>query len=97
MSFAVCVTFQVHQDHVDRFLPLIEANASASLRNEVGCLRFDVLTDPARRGEVFLYELYSDAAAFADHQATGHFKAFNEAAAGMIADKDIKTFAEIRS
>ena len=97
MSFAVCVTFQVHLDQLADFLPLMKENATRSLQEEPGCMRFDVLTDPSRPGEVFLYELYSDAAAFDEHLASAHFKAFDKAVSGMIADKKIATFSEVRT
>ncbi len=97
MSFAVCVTFQVHLDQVADFLPLMEKNAAQSLKDEPGCERFDVLSDPSRPGEVFLYELYSDAAAFDEHLASAHFKAFDRAVSGMISEKKVATFSEVRS
>jgi len=40
------------------------------LRNEQGCLRFDVLPAEADRTKVFLYEVYADAAAIDLHMAT---------------------------
>jgi len=97
MSFAVCVTFTLRPDAAQAFLPLMTANAQASLANEPGCTRFDVLTDPARPDEVFLYELYDDSAAFKVHLDSAHFKAFDAAVADMIADKVVRTFTEVRS
>ncbi len=97
MTFAVCVSFHIHEDRTSVFLPLIAENAAQSLRDEPGCLRFDVLTDPSRPGEVFLYELYSDAAAFDTHLATAHFKAFDAASAPMIADKSVTTYRQVKT
>lgn len=97
MSFAVCVTFALQPDAAPAFLPLMTANAEASLSNEPGCIRFDVLTDPTRPAEVFLYELYDDAAAFQEHLQSAHFKAFDAAVADMIADKVVKTYDEVRT
>ena len=45
-------------------LPLVCANAAASLKGEPECLRFDVLTPLAGGDEVLLYEVYRDRAAF---------------------------------
>ena len=93
--FAVCVTFRIKPDHMARFLPLTLANAQTSLRDEIGCRRFDVLTDPSRPDEVFLYELYEDAAAFDVHLASDHFHAFDKAVGDMIAQKDIRTYTSV--
>jgi quinol monooxygenase YgiN len=70
-------------------------NARASTSLEPGCRQFDVLTDPARAGQVFLYELYDDEAAFKAHMQMPHFAKFNAEAGDMIADKDIKTFEQV--
>jgi quinol monooxygenase YgiN len=97
MSFAVCVTFAIDPKHLDAFLPLMHANAQTSQLDEPGCQRFDVLTDPTRPGDVFLYELYDDAAAFQAHLASPHFKRFDQAVAAMIVTKDIKTYEVVMS
>lgn len=93
--FAVCVTFQIKPDQIAAFMPLMRANARTSLKAEAGCHRFDVLTDPARKGEVGLYELYTDAAAFDAHLASDHFKAFDQATGDMITAKSVQTYAQV--
>lgn len=95
--YAVTVTFTLKAGQGARFLPLMRDNAATSLREESGCHRFDVCTDPDRPDDVFLYELYSDAAAFQAHLATGHFKTFDAATADMIADKQVACYKEIRT
>lgn len=76
-------------------MPLMRANATQSLNDEPGCVRFDVLTDPDREGEIVLYELYTDADAFRDHLATVHFKAFDTAVSGLILSREIDMFSEV--
>ncbi|WP_282129559.1 putative quinol monooxygenase [Roseobacter litoralis] len=93
--FAVTVTFSLKAGRAEKFMPLMYENARASLENEVGCLQFDVATDSARPDEVFLYEIYSDAAAFDAHLRTAHFQAFDTAIGDMIAAKDIKTYRSV--
>lgn len=95
--FAVVVTFQVKPADITAFMPLMLANAATSLARESGCLRFDVCTDPNTVDEVFLYELYTDARAFEAHLASDHFKTFDAAVAPMIADKTVKTYAQVTS
>lgn len=94
--FAVVVTFQIKPDRFDAFMPLMLENARSSLRDEEGCHQFDVCTDPDHPGEVFLYELYTDAAAFEVHKTMPHFRAFDSATADMIAGKIVHTYGEVR-
>ncbi|WP_298922282.1 putative quinol monooxygenase [uncultured Roseobacter sp.] len=93
--YAVVVTFTIKSNRLAEFLPLMEHNARASLANEPGCHQFDIATDPARLTEVFLYELYEDETAFRQHLKTQHFKEFDAAAADMIKDKSIRTYATV--
>jgi quinol monooxygenase YgiN len=86
--FVVTAKFTLKEGKMDSFMPLIRTNAAASLADEPGCSRFDVCTAPDR-SEVFLYELYDDAAAFEAHKQTGHFAVFNRETAPMIADKHV--------
>ena len=95
--FAVAVTFQIHPEQVEAFLAPMMANAATSKTEEEGCLRFDVCTDAARPGEVFLYEIYTDRTAFDAHLQTPHFKAFDAVVAPMIASKTIQTYTQVTS
>jgi len=95
--YAVTVVFQIKAEVVEDFLPLMIANAEASLKDEPGCRKFDVCTDPDRPGDVFLYELYDDADAFQAHLQTHHFKSFDAKVAGMIAQKTVRTYAKVAS
>ena len=95
--FAVVVTLTVDPADMQQFMPLMLENAKASKSQEVGCVQFDVCTDAARPGEVFLYETYHDAAAFADHLQSPHFNAFDAATAEMVQAKDVRSFAEVIS
>lgn len=93
--YAVVVSFEIKPEAMSEFMPLMLANARQSLELEEGCQQFDVATDPLRAGEVFLYELYTDRAAFDVHLSAAHFKTFDSAVAKMIVTKDVRTFAEV--
>lgn len=93
--YAVCVTFRTHPHHHRAFVDLVTGQADASLGREPDCHRFDICEDPAG-GEVFLYELYTDQAAFAAHLQSAHFAAFDRACAGLIRDKSVRTFEHVR-
>ena len=95
MPYAVVVTFKIKPDQYSAFLPLMHANARASVTVEDGCHQFDVATDPDHPNEVFLYEIYEDRAAFDAHLASSHFKDFDERVADMIAAKDVRTYAQV--
>jgi quinol monooxygenase YgiN len=96
MPYAVVVLFTIKPDALKAFTPLMLANAQTSLLDEAGCQQFDVATDPACPNEVFLYEIYSDRAAFEAHLASAHFKEFDLAVADMIAAKDVRTYAQVQ-
>ncbi|MCV3274314.1 putative quinol monooxygenase [Roseobacter sinensis] len=93
--FAVVVTFQIKPEAISAFMPLMTQNAKTSLAEELGCLQFDVATDISRPGEVFLYEIYDNAAAFEAHLASAHFKAFDAATRNMIASKSVTTYGRV--
>lgn len=93
--FAVVVKFQIKPDQLEAFMPMMLANAHASLRDEEGCHQFDVCTDSARAGEVFLYELYTDAEAFEVHKTMPHFLIFDEESAPMITEKIVHTYGVV--
>lgn len=95
--YAVTVRFRLVPGGAADFMPLVLQNARRSLTEEPGCLRFDVCTDPARPDEVFLYELYYSRDMFNRHLETRHFAEFEGAAGELIAEKDIRTFAQVQT
>lgn len=90
----VCATFRVDPLKWDAFLPLMLTNARASGAGEPGCHQFDVCVD-AGLCEVFLYEVYDDAAAFTAHLGSPHFEAFDRAVKTMILTKDVHQYTRI--
>jgi (4S)-4-hydroxy-5-phosphonooxypentane-2,3-dione isomerase len=60
-------------------LTAITANAAASVRDEAGCLRFDVMED-AQRPTHYFYEIYRDSEAFGEYKAAPHFAVWRRAA-----------------
>ncbi len=90
--YVVTVTFRIHPGQMDGFLPLMQANAATSRAQEPGCHQFDICRDG---DEIFLYEVYDDRAAFDAHLQSAHFKEFDAAVADMIAEKNVKLFAEV--
>lgn len=85
--YAVLVSLQVRPERTREFLSAIRTNAHASLRDEPGCLRFDVHQVVGDGTRFVLYELYRDESAFVDeHRATPHYAAWGAAAARCVVD-----------
>ncbi len=70
---SVVVQMTVRPGRREQFLAGMTANAEASVRDEPGCLRFDVCSVDGDENRFLLYELYRDAAAFAAHKSAPHF------------------------
>lgn len=91
--FVVTVTFRLRPGKRGAFLPLMMENARLSASREPGCRQFDVCEVPGSPEEIFLYEVYDDAEAFAAHKATDHYLDFTAKAGPLIADKAVRTYA----
>lgn len=90
--YAVCVTFEIVPEKFDAFLPQMKAQAKNSVSLEAECHVFDICVAGTT---VFLYELYTDEAAFQTHLETPHYTSFNIAIEGMVADKSVAFYHRI--
>ena len=82
--FSLVVQMEVRPERREEFLAGMRANAEAAVRDEPGCLRFDVSSVAADSNRFFLYELYTDAAAFEAHKATPHFAQWRTVAEQVV-------------
>jgi autoinducer 2-degrading protein len=89
MLFVVVVEFHLKHGTRAEFRRLIDANADASVRNEPGCLQFDVLEPECESDRVLLYEIYSDRAAFDEHRRSEHFRIFADASEALCLKKSV--------
>ena len=71
--YTLIVSLQVRPEKRDRFLAAITQNAAASVRDEPGCLRFDVMEHAQQPNQFYFYEVYRDTDGFAAHKAAPHF------------------------
>ena len=92
--FVLVVSLRVKPGKDRQFLAAIEANAAASLGDEPGCRRFDVLRDNADPHHYLLYELYEDEAAFQAHRSMPHFPVWRRAATEYV-DEQVNTAASL--
>ncbi len=73
----VLVALAVRPERLDEFVEGIRADAAASLRDEPGCLRFDVHQQVADPTRFLLHEIYADEEAFSEaHRAAPHHQAW---------------------
>lgn len=94
-GFAVTVAFELAPGAFDAFRQRIAENAALSVAREPGCLRFDILTPLDRDGApaVFLYEIYRDREAFAQHLASDHYLRFDAETRALISRKTVSFFS----
>jgi quinol monooxygenase YgiN len=93
--YAVVVSFQIKHHAIADFRAAVLENAVTSLASEPECRQFEVCANPERQDEIFLYELYTDRAAFDAHLASAHFKSFDALTELMIAAKDVRIYERL--
>lgn len=91
-GFVVLVEFHLKPGTGARFLEEVTVNAAASVRDEPGCRRFDVLTEiGGSPDQVILYEIYDDEAAFEAHKKTPHYAAFRQSVDAIVERTELRT------
>ena len=93
--YVIIVDFEIKPDRLADFLPLMQENAAALVRDEPGCHQFDVCRDPDAPHRIFLYEIYDDRIAFEAHLASSHFRNFDTATTDMVVSKDVRTLQRL--
>ncbi|MDX1401848.1 MAG: putative quinol monooxygenase [Kiloniellales bacterium] len=90
--FVVTVRFEIEADCIEVFAEAMEAQARSSLALEEDCRQFDVCRSAVRPEITFLYEIYSDEAAFKIHLESDHFKAFDQKVGNWVKSKEVETW-----
>lgn len=93
--FTVIVDLRVRPEHREEFLTGIRANAHASLRNEPGCVRFDVHERVDEPNRFLLHEVYTAEAAFReDHRSAPHYRDWQDVASRcVVPGSHVNTYA----
>lgn len=91
-GYVILVRFDLRPGTRARFEALVRENAAASVRDEPGCRRFDVLSPCDGADRVVLYEIYDDRAAFEAHMESPHFAAFRERSANLIESRVLEDY-----
>lgn len=83
--FTVIVALDIHDDRLDEFLVGVHVNAEATLRDEPGCIRFDVHRSLDQPNRFYFYEIYTDREAFeVVHRSAPHYEAWREVVARCV-------------
>jgi len=87
MVYAIWVSLKIKPERREQFLTVIEDDSICSVRDEPGCVRFDVLQDADDPDHYYFYEVYHDEAAFQAHTQTPHLARWRAAAAECVAEQ----------
>jgi len=90
--YVVTVRLDIDPNHAPEFMRAMGAQAHNSLTLEAGCRQFDVSVDPSDLRRVFLYEIYTDRAAFDAHLASAHFNSFDATVQPWVTSKVVETW-----
>ena len=71
--YVIIAPIQIKDGVKEQFLEAMLPNAQGSANTEPGCLRFDVIQDAGDPNRIWLYEVYTDEAAFQAHQQSPHY------------------------
>ncbi|TNE34870.1 MAG: antibiotic biosynthesis monooxygenase [Alphaproteobacteria bacterium] len=77
-QYVITARFDVKPGFEAAFMTEMKQQAEDTVREEAGCLYFDVCTAADNPASIFLYEIYADEAAFEAHLKTPYFTAFFE-------------------
>ena len=99
-EIAIIVEFQLKPGKQAEFEKLIRAHAERSLKEEKGCLRFDVLQPLDSDGSliadcIWLTELYANKEAVKEHEDSPRMSILGEAIGPLVANKRLIKAAHI--
>ncbi|WP_394249922.1 putative quinol monooxygenase [Vibrio profundi] len=87
--FCIIVKNVVLQGKREQYLSVMNENALSSVTNEAGCFVFDVLQAQDDDHCFYLYEIYADEAALAQHKLTDHYLASRQQIAGLVVEQSV--------
>ena len=84
--FALVVPLKVKPEMREKFLAAAQEDSICSVRDEPGCVRFDVLQDNTDPNKFFFYEVYLDESAVEAHRASPHYARWRAVAPEVLAE-----------
>jgi len=91
-NFVLWVELTAKPGQVERLRSELLNVGRASLGDEPGCHRFDVLKLRNSPDNLAIYEVYEDETAYKAHKETPHFKAFLPLAGDLVAELASREF-----
>ena len=92
--FVNAVDLVIVPSEMPKFLEAIKENGANSVK-EPGCREFNITVLASNPNHVFLYEVYDNEAALDAHRQTPHFKKYQAATQGMVADRFVRPMSVI--
>lgn len=93
-GFVILAEFDLFPEAAAEFLRRVRDNAGASVRDEPGCRRFDVLVpeggDQDGTSRVVLYEIYDSPESFDAHLRTPHYRTFEESTKALVSGRSVR-------
>jgi len=83
---ALVVSLNVKPDKREQFLAAAQDDSTCSVRDEPGCVRFDVLQDSTDQNLFYFYEIYKDDEAFKAHATMPHYARWQKAREERVND-----------
>ncbi|MFI6578443.1 putative quinol monooxygenase [Nocardiopsis sp. NPDC050513] len=83
-AVSLVVSVRVRPGRRDAFVAGITRNATAAVRDEAGCLRFEVAQDAGDPDLFWVYEVFADEEALRAHRRAPHFLAWREEKADLV-------------
>lgn len=89
--FCIWVTLRIEPARRAEFLAAITEDAVCSVRDEPGCVGFDVIELDADQGRYALYERYVDELAFSrDHTNSPHYAVYRVVAEELVLEQEVQ-------
>jgi autoinducer 2-degrading protein len=82
--YVLVVSLKVKPEKREQFLTAALDDSTCSVRDEPGCVRFDVIQDINDQDHYYFYEVYRDEAAFQEHTQMPHTGRWRDAAAEVL-------------
>lgn len=79
--YIIVAPIQIKEGFKEQYINGLMENAGGAVHDEPGCLRFDVVQDAVESNRIWLYEVYTDEAAFHAHAQAPHFLKFRDLSA----------------
>ena len=84
--YALVVALNVKPEMREKFLAAALDDSTCSVRDEPGCVRFDVLQDNTDPNRFFFYEVYLDESAVEAHRASAPYALWRAVAPEVLAE-----------